>query len=128
MDREIICIDTSLLIDYYRKKDKIKSKLVELSIQYSLCISVITKLEILVGVNPNTIDFWNSVFARLIIMPISDHEVETASEIIIDLKKNNLLIDIRDILIASTAIAHNVKIATLNTKHFQRIKGLELID
>lgn len=31
MDKELICVDTSVLIDYYRKKNKSKTKLVELS-------------------------------------------------------------------------------------------------
>lgn len=127
MDKGLICIDTSILIDYYRKKNKAKSKLVELSTRYRFCISVITKLEILVGVNPENKDFWNRVFNLMTILPVGDREVEKASEIIIDLKKNNQLIEIQDILIASTALVNDFKIATLNIKHFERIKGLEII-
>jgi predicted nucleic acid-binding protein len=38
------------------------------------------------------------------------------------------MIDFADILIGATALIHNTPIATLNTKPFQRIKKLELID
>lgn len=31
MDRKIICLDTSILIEYFRKKDKNKSFLIELT-------------------------------------------------------------------------------------------------
>ena len=82
MDKELICIDTTVLIDYYRKKDKSKSILVELSRTYNFCISVITKLEILVGVGPETEDFWTGVFSRMTIIPLNELEVEKASQII----------------------------------------------
>lgn len=38
------------------------------------------------------------------------------------------MIDFADILIGATALTHNIPIATLNTKHFQRIKKLEVIE
>ncbi len=30
-------------------------------------------------------------------------------------------------LIGATALSHEIPLATLNTKHFERIKGLEII-
>jgi len=33
-----------------------------------------------------------------------------------------------DILIAGTAMSHNLPLATLNRKHFERIKDLQLVD
>jgi tRNA(fMet)-specific endonuclease VapC len=95
MDKEIICVDTSILIDFYRKKDKAKSKFVELSRKFNFCISVITKLEILVGINPETEDFWNDIFSRITIFPINEMEVEKASQIIRSLRKQNKIIDIQ---------------------------------
>jgi len=89
MDKELICIDTSVLIDYYRKKDKSRSQLVRLSESYSFCISVITKLEILVGINPEVKNFWNELFSSIIILPLTETEVEKASLIIRELKKQN---------------------------------------
>ena len=118
---------TSILIDYYRKKTKSRTRLVELSRQYRFCVSVITKLEILVGVNTENKDFWNNVLNLIQVIPVNDRVVEKASEIIVELKKSNQIIEIQDILIASTAIVNHVKIATLNLRHFERIKGLEFI-
>jgi len=37
------------------------------------------------------------------------------------------MIDLADILIGATALAYNIPIATLNTKHFDRIKGLDIV-
>jgi tRNA(fMet)-specific endonuclease VapC len=38
----------------------------------------------------------------------------------------NQLLEIRDILIAATALAYDLPLMTLNTRHFDRIEGLQL--
>jgi len=126
MAKENICLDTSILIDYYRKKNKSKAKLVELSKKYEFSISVITKFEILNGTSKDQNQFWNTFFTKVTIIPLDNNEIEIASNIYKNLKKENKLIDIPDILIASTAISQKSKLATLNVKHFERIKGLKL--
>jgi predicted nucleic acid-binding protein len=128
MDKELICIDTSVLIDYFRKKDKSKSLLVELSRKYNFSISVIAKLEILVGIRPETENFWTGIFSRMTILPLNELEVEKASQIIRSLKKQNKIVDIQDILIAATAIVHNVRLSTTNKKHFERISELTMVE
>ncbi len=50
-----------------------------------------------------------------------------AASIYKELKKKRNLIDTADLLIASTAIAHNIPLATLNRKHFERIEKLALV-
>jgi len=37
------------------------------------------------------------------------------------------MIDLADILIGATAVTYSIPIATLNVKHFDRIKGLEIM-
>ena len=39
-----------------------------------------------------------------------------------------MLIEFRDILIASSAIAQNIPLATLNHKHFNRIDDLNILE
>jgi predicted nucleic acid-binding protein len=43
------------------------------------------------------------------------------------LKTQNQMIDLADLLIAATAIAHNLDLATLNLKHFSKIPNLHLM-
>ena len=128
MDKNRICSDTSILIDYYRKKNKEKTKFVQLSKKYSFSVSVITKLEILTGITENQKNFWNNVFEKIEIIPLDEPEIEFAAEIIRYLTKRNKIIGIKDILIGSTAISKGLKLSTLNKKDFERIDGLELID
>jgi len=51
MAKEIIVADTSLFIDYFRKQKKEKTVLFLLSEKYEIIISVITKLEVMIGAN-----------------------------------------------------------------------------
>jgi len=128
MDKEIICLDTSVFIDYFRKKTKDKTFLVKISDKYDFTISVITKLEISVGIGKGQINFWNNVFEKLTILPLTEKEIDMASSIIQTLRKTNKIIGLQDILIASTAIVNDLKLATLNIKDFERINDLKIID
>jgi len=49
-----------------------------------------------------------------------------AAEVYHDLRKRNKMIEFRDLFIAATAIAHDLPVLTLNKKHFERIKGIEI--
>ncbi|MCF8304260.1 MAG: type II toxin-antitoxin system VapC family toxin [Bacteroidales bacterium] len=128
MDKEPVLLDTSLLIDYYRKKDKDKTQLVKLSSKYTFEISVITKLEILSGVNENQKKYWESIFSKMLIHPLFEKEVEIAAEIVQYLTKRNKIIGIKDILIGATALSKGLPISTLNRKDFDRIDHLILVE
>jgi predicted nucleic acid-binding protein len=52
---------------------------------------------------------------------------EKAAEIYHRLRKNNQIIEFRDIFIAATCLTFNLPIATLNKKHFKRIEGLKIL-
>jgi predicted nucleic acid-binding protein len=127
MAGKIICLDTSILIDYFRKKNKRKTFFFKLAREYSFAISVITKFEILNGSNEDQKEFWDQLFSRFRIIPLDESEVEVASEIIKKLRSRNKLIELPDILIAATSLTHGLKLATLNKAHFQRIEDLSLI-
>lgn len=125
---ELICLDSSILIDFFRKVDKSKSFFYKLTKKHKLfSVSVITEYEILVGSNGNTSLFWNDFFEKIIVLPFDKQSNVEAVKIYKQLKADNKLIEIPDILIAATAKANNLKLATFNKKHFERIKGLELI-
>jgi len=127
MDKELICLDTSVLIDYYRKKDKSKTKFVQLSEQYSFAVSVIVKFEILTGINANQEEYWVKLFDNLKVLPLGEKDVEIAATILRSLIKQNRIIGLKDILISATAITNNLPISTLNINEFQRIENLKLV-
>jgi predicted nucleic acid-binding protein len=95
MADKIILVDTSLLIDYYRRTDKEKSAWIALVRQgYSFAISAITKFEILSGANPNQLTFWGHVLQAIAIIPFDEKSVDTAVTINSALKKKRKQIDL----------------------------------
>jgi tRNA(fMet)-specific endonuclease VapC len=128
MADKIILVDTSILIDYYRKTDKEKSVWISLVRQeYSFAISAVTKYEIYSGATSSQLTFWDSVLQAIAVIPFDEISVDVAITINNALKKKRKQIDIADLFIAATAIAHNLQLATLNKKHFERIDTLKIL-
>jgi tRNA(fMet)-specific endonuclease VapC len=94
---------------------------------YSFAISAITKFEILSGANPNQLTFWGNVLQAIAIIPFDEISVDTAVTTNSALKKKRKQIDLADLFIAATAVAHGLSIATLNKKHFERIDMLTIV-
>jgi predicted nucleic acid-binding protein len=61
------------------------------------------------------------------VLPFDGQAAGIVANIYLDLKTRSQLIPTDDILIAATAIRNNLQLATLNTKDFKRINGLEII-
>jgi tRNA(fMet)-specific endonuclease VapC len=61
------------------------------------------------------------------IIPFDEISVDTAVTINSALKKKRKQIDLADLFIAATAVAHGLSIATLNKKHFDRIDTLTIV-
>jgi predicted nucleic acid-binding protein len=124
----MICLDTSVLIDFYRKKDKSKSFFFELAGRYEeFAVSTITEFEVYIGSDKEKDLFWNEFFKKVISIPFDSFANKKAIEIDRQLKKISKQIDIPDLMVAACAISKGFKLATLNSKHFGRIEGLEII-
>jgi tRNA(fMet)-specific endonuclease VapC len=98
----------------------------------SFTFSIITQYEILRGFAATSaltqMARFESLCADSEVLELSAKVVERAAVIYGDLKKRGRLIGDADILIAATALVHSLPLATGNTKHFGRIKGLDLED
>ncbi len=128
MEGELICLDTSILIDYFRKTDKSNSFLYQLAKEHDLfAVSAITEYEIYIGSNDEQDIFWKQFFQNVTVLPFDSKAGAEAVKIYRRLKKQRQLIDIADLLIGATASAYTLKLATLNRKHFDRIGEINLI-
>ncbi|MEZ4827620.1 MAG: type II toxin-antitoxin system VapC family toxin [Bacteroidia bacterium] len=129
MEAEIICLDTSILIDFFRKKKKENTVFYQLTLKYPIfAVSVITEYEIFTGSTAGQHEFWESFFSQITVLPFDSETDIFAVKIFKQLKTRNKLIDIPDILIAATAVKNKMKLATINRKHFDRVSDLELVD
>lgn len=122
-------IDTSLLTDYFRKTDKAKTRLVQISQQFShLAISSVTEFEIYSGATPVQLSFWQELLKEVAVLPFDSKAAHIAAGIQQILKKAGKIIDKPDLFIAATAIANNLTLDTLNRKHFNRIEQFSFPD
>ena len=64
------------------------------------------------------------------VLPLDNKSVVIASEIWSNLRRKGKLLDERDLLVGAICIANELPLATLNKKHFERLKeyGLEILE
>ena len=123
-----VLIDTSIVIEYLRKQNKQKSILYNIVNSYDLYLSTIVEFELYTGAtDAQKRRDVQEVLTWGIVLPLTSDVAQTAATIYQQLRAKNQLIDIRDILIAATAVAHNLPLMTLNTAHFNRIGGLQFL-
>lgn len=121
-------IDTTILIEYFRKSDKDNSALLRHFKQYDqLYISCITEFEVINGAKQEHLLFWHQLLSRLIILNFDSVAARQAAQIVKDLKFKRKSIDKPDLFIAATAMTNNLTLDTSNRKHFIHIDGLSLL-
>ena len=122
-----ILIDTSIIIDHLRKKNKKKSRLFEIIDTHGLFVSTVTIYELFAGAtNEAKRKDINDFMALAEILPFNRETAERAGDIYLSLRNKNELIDVRDIFIGATALIHHFPLMTLNVKHFNRIEELKI--
>ena len=126
----MVVIDTSIIIDHLRQPST-QSKFISLATKYpktSLSISVITIQELNQGQSTTRKTAQKDLLAiisPLKILPYTYQAAELAGKITRDTQGRT--IQLADAAIAATTIINTAKLATLNTKDFKNIKGLELV-
>ena len=124
----MILLDSSVLIEMFRKKDKSATFFYQLSKRNSdFSISIITHFEIFRGSDTCQDVFWENLMKNINVIPFDIVSSNEATRIYKLLKVQNQMIDFADLLIAATAIAHNLDFATLNIKHFKKIPNLHIL-
>jgi predicted nucleic acid-binding protein len=128
MADKAIIVDTSVLIDFFRKSDKSNSLLISLVKQgYVFHISAITEYEIYSGATAIQKDYWQELLDKTEVFPFDKNVVKVAVEINSLLKRKRKQIELADLFIAATAISLDLPFATLNRKHFERIDKLNIV-
>ena len=123
-----VVIDADVFIRHWRTKSNRETLFEQLNKQYrNLFVSAVAKYEVFVGVAEKDRDEWEMLFNRVTVLAFDDATIETARSVYRQLKRENKMIDISDILIASTAMANDLPLATFNRDHFERIRGLRLV-
>ena len=121
-------IDTTIFIDHLRKQNKRKSLLYHLIDIHILYTATMVEFELFAGATDNRkYQDVQDVLQSCYVLPLTSDIAQRAATIYQDLKHKNEMIEIRDILIAATALIEHLPVMTFNITHFQRIDGLTLL-
>ena len=125
-----ILVDSSLIIEYFRKEKKEKCRLYHLfQLDKRLYISAITVYELLCGAKtPQLQQDTEDIIGLFDILEFGQNEAKKASNLYKQLKQKNKIIETADILIAATALQYSLEIATLNIEHFSRFEELKIFE
>ncbi|RLD56452.1 MAG: type II toxin-antitoxin system VapC family toxin [Bacteroidetes bacterium] len=93
-----------------------------------IAISAISVFELFAGATDKQKENDVKVLLKwLDIIDLNDEIAEMCGKILIKLRKCNKLIEYRDLFIGVSALFYDLKLVTLNIRHFDRIPELEII-
>lgn len=124
-------LDTDILSEVIKRRDVNVQRHAQayLADHGQLQFAIITRYEILRGLKAKDAFRQALAFerqcAQSIVLPLDDDVVVQAAEIYGLLKKQGAIIGDADILIAATALVHDLTLVTGNLDHFRRIPTLQ---
>lgn len=129
MARRDAIIDASIIIQHTRTRNKRNSLFLRSLLAYDPRLSSITVYEIEVGAYlANRLSDIADFRVDFKILPFTEEIARHAAWVDANLIRQNLQIGIKDTFIATTCLVHRLPLLSVNTRHFERINGLGLID
>lgn len=126
----IYCLDTDILIEYFRGSEPIKARIEKLGDNDSIGLTWLGVYEFFKGIfatgKLEEEEFLNKMVASAIMLDESYGSSRLGGEIYAALKKSGTLINDADILIASVVKFHSATLVTNNEDHFKRVDGLRI--
>lgn len=121
-----ILADTSVWIEFFRPESPTGTLLASLIPESSIWVCGVVIYELLQGVRSRAEKTKiQSALSGLQYAELTSTLWEKAADLSAALKKSGFTLPLSDILIAATAMEHNLQIFTLD-KHFEQIKGVQL--
>ncbi len=122
-----VLLDTSVIVDWLRQKDSRDTWLFQLlKADCRLFVPVVVVAELYTGSS-----VWQIADARLrlegFLRECQVMSLETNTAVLAGQIKNKYKINLIDALVAAEAMERSLKLATLNTKDFAKIEGLDLV-
>ena len=122
MDKKV-CLDTDVCIEIL-KNTEIGGRLLKAIEQCEIYLSTITIFELFLRkTNLFPIEM---LVQKCNILDLDELSAKKAASLFKTLKAKGVMIDLRDLFIASVVLVNGCSLATLNLKHFSKIEGLVL--
>ena len=121
-----IVVDTSILIDYLRDGTQWEDFLLTAPRNAELFLPTIVVFELFSGQSTKNVNVQKEIFElveKFQKIDLTEKISKRAGELLRDMKFN---LEVPDYIIAASAVEINGAVVTLNTKHFQKIPGLNL--
>lgn len=109
-----VLVDTDVLIDFLRKKEKARELLGNASQTADLYCSVVTTAEILAGTRPSVKEATEGLLEGMTMIPVSESIARRGG----DLRRSFTGILLPDCLIAATALEEGCLLLTFNRKDY----------
>jgi tRNA(fMet)-specific endonuclease VapC len=125
-------VDTDWVIEYLKGREPV-TQLLSDWVELGMAVSLITYGEVYEGIYfSQKPDRQKADFERFLqgvtLLSLTEEIMQHFARLRGQLRSSGQLIGDADLLIAATAIQHNLTLLTFNTRHFQRIPGLLLYD
>ena len=129
----MIFLDTNIISYYFNANDKVKEKLMEVvDDDEEICMTVINIYEIVKGFrwknNKKKEKQFKEFLEDVVIFGIDNDVINIASDLYAYLRKNGKTIGDADIFIAAIVIKNNGTLVSNNTKHYEGIEQLNLMN
>ena len=108
-----VVFDSCILIDYLNGVEQAKQEIEQLD-KPSRCISTLSWIEVMVGVEEKHHDVVADFLTSFTILPVNSDVAVTAVQV-----RKERKIKLPDVIIEATAIANNALLITRNTKDFE---------
>ncbi len=124
---DMIIVDTDILIDAGRNVNEAINCLQQIEDDYSLAISSITQMELIIGCrNKNELNSIDKFLNRFEIIQLDEQISDTAVDLLKRYRLSHGLL-IADALIAATAIVSDFQFASKNQRDYHFIEDLQLL-
>lgn len=128
-----IVVDSDILVNFLRNKEKEVELLKKMSEEVTLATTDINAFELYYGAYKSSRQDENLAATKgllnsLLLLSTSEDSMEMAGMIITDLEKKGKAIEIRDLLIGSICLTNSLTLLTSNKRHFENMEGLKIIE
>lgn len=124
---EDILIDTDVVIEYLRSKEKSSTELIKLMQKHDVLLSSISEFELYLGAKTERHQRdLEMIFNEVSVVPFDFGCGRIAAKIWKGRELTHQHLEIKDIFIASIAIYNDVWLRTFNKKHFRGIDKLKM--
>ena len=129
----MIFLDTNIISYYFNANAKIKERILEaIDNNEDICITVINIYEILKGFrwknNKRKENQFKEFLEDITVFTIDEDVINIASDLYSSLRRTGKTIGDADILIAAIVIKNDGTLVSNNTKHYEGIEQLKLIN